>query len=329
MTIVVVAAVAAAGCAPSSLVQRERVFGRPTFASVDALTLALLPCRVRDCGIQGEPRDLPFIPRVWPATGCISAALAARQPFVVRYRGMTMVSGTETVFVGRRDIVHRIYEDWDVVNSAGLAQRVRPRLLNSAVHDRGPDASNEADRTAVPCTTYEATFDIGHLPPGDYKVQVSVRGIASGTFPLNVRTGSEPEVRDIYLQEKAKKTRDWDEFKQLQLERLRLDPTKAGALLELAQRSLESGTLDETNGYLGRAATTMEQNMREWAKLNPTDAQKQAPLAERSVAAVRALQRALPEYFAHRAQWHVTTDPTTGAYVIKTRDSDRVVRIIR
>ena len=219
--------------------------------------------------------------------------------------------------------------NWEVVNSAGLAQRVRPRLLNSAVHDRGPDASNEADRTAVPCTTYEATFDIGHLPPGDYKVQVSVRGIASGTFPLNVRTGSEPEVRDIYLQEKAKKTRDWDEFKQLQLERLRLDPTKAGALLELAQRSLESGTLDETNGYLGRAATTMEQNMREWAKLNPTDAQKQAPLAERSVAAVRALQRALPEYFAHRAEWHVTTDPTTGAYVIKTRDSDRVVRIIR
>jgi hypothetical protein len=104
-------AVAAAGCAPSSLVQRERVFDRSTFAEVDVLTLTLLPRRVHDCGVQSEPRDLFIVPRVWPALDCISAALAARQPFVVRYRGMTIDSGTETVFVGTRDVVYRIYED--------------------------------------------------------------------------------------------------------------------------------------------------------------------------------------------------------------------------
>jgi len=103
--------VATAGCAPASLVRRERVFDRPTFAEVDALTLALLPRRVRDCGVQNEPRDLFIVPRVWPAVDCISAALAARQPFVVRYEGLTMDSGTETVFVGRRDGVYRIYQD--------------------------------------------------------------------------------------------------------------------------------------------------------------------------------------------------------------------------
>ena len=104
-------AVVAAGCVPASLVQRERVFDRPTFAGVDALTFTLLPRRVRGCGVQSEPSHRPSMPHTWPAADCISAALAARHPFVVRYRGMTMDSGTETVFIGTRDIVYRIYKD--------------------------------------------------------------------------------------------------------------------------------------------------------------------------------------------------------------------------
>jgi hypothetical protein len=100
----------ATACAPASLVKREHVF-EPTMAEVDALALQLLPPRARDCGVHGEPADLPFVARVWPATDCISAALAARQPFVVRYRGMTMDSGTETAFAGTGDAVYRIYED--------------------------------------------------------------------------------------------------------------------------------------------------------------------------------------------------------------------------
>jgi len=104
-------AVAVAGCAPSSLVQRERVFDRPTMADVDAFTLTLLPRRVRDCGVHGQPIDRPLMPNVWPAADCISAAVAARQPFVVRYRGSTMDSGVETVFVGTGDVVYRVYKD--------------------------------------------------------------------------------------------------------------------------------------------------------------------------------------------------------------------------
>ena len=48
---------------------------------------------------------------MWPAVDCISAALAARHPFVVRYEGLTMDSGTETVFVARHNRVYRIYQD--------------------------------------------------------------------------------------------------------------------------------------------------------------------------------------------------------------------------
>lgn len=103
--------VATANCAPALLVQRESVFERTTMADVDALALRLLPRRVRDCGVQNEPRDLPFTTHEWPAVNCISAALAAHQPFVVRYRGMTMDSGTVTAFCSTRDVVYRVYKD--------------------------------------------------------------------------------------------------------------------------------------------------------------------------------------------------------------------------
>jgi hypothetical protein len=143
-----------------------------------------------------------------------------------------------------------------------------------------------------------------------------------------VRSGSEPEVRDVYLQEKARNSRDWAEFKALELERVRLDPTKAAALVELAQRSLEFGTLAETTDYFDRAANAMEQNIKEWAKVNPLDARKQAPAVEKTVTQMRALQRVLPEYFANRSQWRVSLDPATSHYVILARDNGRVLRAV-
>jgi hypothetical protein len=219
---------------------------------------------------------------------------------------------------------------WSVRGASGNAQQVRPKLLSMSVRRRGPNAPSEADRdTAVECTSYDATFDLGRLSPGDYIVQVAVGDLKSGQFPLAVRTGREPEVRDVYLQEKARETRTWNEFKAIELERLRLDPTKAAALLDLAERSLEFGTLEETKEYFERAATTMEQNIRSWAEKNPADARKQAPAVDHTVRQIRALQRELPEYFRNRQQWRVAIDGTTGKYQIVARDSNRVVRPVQ
>jgi hypothetical protein len=216
---------------------------------------------------------------------------------------------------------------WDVRNSAGERQSLRPRLVTASVRERGPNAPNAADRdTSVPCTSYQGTFDLGQLEPGDYTLQVEVHGLQSSRFPLAVRTGSELEVRDVYLQKKARAARDWTEFKTLELERLQLDPTKAAALLELAQRSLEFGTLEETSGYFDRAATTMEQNILDWSKVNPADARKQAAAVETAVAQIRSLVRVLPDYFAHRREWRITVDGTTGQYLIVTRDAKEIIR---
>lgn len=216
---------------------------------------------------------------------------------------------------------------WDIRTSSGAPVNASPRLRSTSVRERGPNARNAADRdTSVPCTSYRAAFDVGRLAPGNYTIRVAIDGLEAPSFPLAVRSGSEPEVRDVYLQEKARKAHDWAEFKALELERVRLDPTKAAALIELAQRSLEFGTLTETTDYFDRATRAMEQNIKEWAKVNPSDAKKQAPAVENTVTQMRALQRVLPEYFANRAQWRVSLDPATSHYVIVARDSGRIVR---
>ena len=218
---------------------------------------------------------------------------------------------------------------WDIRDAAGNRLAIQPRLTSASFRDRGPNAANAADRdTAVACRTYDGAFDMSGLAPGDYTVQVRVDGVESPRFPLAVRTGQEREVRDVYLQEKARKARAWAEFKSIETERVRLDPTKAAALFELAQRSLEFGTLEETTDYVDRAAKMMEQNLKDWARVNPSDAKKQSAGVENTVTQLRALQRVLPDYFAHRAQWRITIDGTTGQYVITARDTNHVLRRI-
>jgi hypothetical protein len=218
---------------------------------------------------------------------------------------------------------------WDISNAAGDRVAIQPRLTSTSFRERGPNAVNIADRdSAVACKSYDGTFDLSRLAPGDYTVLVKVDGIESPRFPLAVRTGQEREVRDVYLQEKAHKTRAWAEFKAIEIERVRLDPTKAAALFELAQRSLEFGTLEETTDYVDRAAKMMEQNLKDWARVNPSDAKKQSASVESTVTQLRALQRVLPDYFAHRAQWRITVDGATGQYVITARDTNHVLRRI-
>jgi hypothetical protein len=185
---------------------------------------------------------------------------------------------------------------WDVRTAAGSRVAVRPRLKSSSVREGGPNARNVTDRDAsVACTSYDGAFEFGRLAPGNYTIHVAIDGLDAPSFSVAVRSGEEPEVRDVYLQQRARKANDWAKFKAIELERVRLDPNKAAALMDLAQRSLEFGTLEETTGYFDRAAKTLEQNIERWARVNPSDAKLQRPGVEATVAQMRALQRVLPE----------------------------------
>ncbi len=216
---------------------------------------------------------------------------------------------------------------WDVRDASGHAVDVSPRLMRSGNRKRGPGATELANRdTAVACSSYEAVFDLGPLPPGDFSVTVRVEGLESAPFPVGVRSGTEPEVREFYFAQKARMTSEWSEYKELQLERLRLDPTKAAALMELAERALVSGTEEEAAAYLERAADSMERNLAAWARVNPEDARQQAPSVAHRVAQMRALRAELADLFAHRDVWVIATDPVTGNYVIRSKRDGKMIR---
>ena len=216
---------------------------------------------------------------------------------------------------------------WEIRDADGKPQPVKPRLVSNSARRSGPDAVRSDDQSAVPRSTFTATFDLGSLRPGDYNVKVSVGGLTAPEYPLAIRSGEEPEVRDVYLRKKASRTADWLQFKALQLERVRLDPTKADALLALANRSVEHGTLEETQRYFDRAVATMEQNVRAWVKSRPKDADQQQASLRADVRRIRALQRVLPEYFARRSEWRIMPG-VSGTYVITTRSGGRVVKRI-
>jgi hypothetical protein len=216
---------------------------------------------------------------------------------------------------------------WELRGADGKPQPLKPRLVTSSARRTGPDAVRPEDQSTVARSTFSAAFDLGTLRPGDYQVKVSVGGLTAPEYPLAIRSGEEPEVRDVYLRKKASRTADWLQFKALQLERIRLDPTKADALLALAQRSIEHGTLEETQRYFDRAVGTMEHNIREFVKVRPKDADQQQASLKDEVRRIRALQRVLPEYFARRSEWRIIPG-VSGTYVVATRNGNKVVKRI-
>lgn len=221
-------------------------------------------------------------------------------------------------------------DDWtkDVVwalRNADETRPVHPRLLSARVRHMGPGSAEPAAKR-VPFTAYEARFSLPSLGSGTYTLQARVAGLEGASGPFVVATGEEPEYRDAYLDRQASGAQSYAEFRRLQLERLRLDPTKAGALLALAARSLEDGTLEETMDYYNRAVATMEHNVADYARVAPQRAADEQRQLKVDVGHIRALQEMLPSYFAQRTVLRVATDPLTGRYRLVERRTGRVVR---
>jgi hypothetical protein len=169
---------------------------------------------------------------------------------------------------------------------------------------------------------------MGTLPPGDYRLGATIAGLSS--VPLVLPSAPDTETtRDAYLAMKAAREPDFNWYWALQLARVKDNPTKVAAYLQLADRSLEHGSLAETMRYFDGAIAAMDRLIEESAALYPAWAkQERAEWAPRA-ARIRRLQRELPEYFSHRSEWRITTDPATGNYVIRSRRDHRIIREIR
>lgn len=212
---------------------------------------------------------------------------------------------------------------WSLQSSGGNAPgvSVTPRTLSSTRRNHGPAAATAKDQDVrVPMTTLKGRFDFGTLEPGDYVLSVSAAGLRS-SFPLSVRTGDEPDVRDAYLRFKAETARDFQEYRRLQLQRFRLDNKRLDALAQLIDRSLEDGTLAETREYF-------DQLLAAYARRRPSADSNTAAVIDAYVRATETARDALPEYFSHRQEWKMVRDHSTGVYTVRSRQTNAVVRVL-
>lgn len=181
-----------------------------------------------------------------------------------------------------------------------------PRIVRSTRRVRGPDA---------------ARFDFGSIPAGDYRMSVSAAGLTS-TDLFSVRTGAEPGLRDAYLREKAAKTRDYSEFRRLELERFERDPSRLDAALELIDRSVIEGTPAEVTADFDRAIAGYESRRGSFA---PAERAKIGAF----IADLRAARAAVPEILQHRGEWLVARDPYTSVYSVRSRATNQVLRVLK
>jgi hypothetical protein len=197
-----------------------------------------------------------------------------------------------------------------------------PQVVRRARRQHGPGAELPADRdAAVVMTTLTARLDFGAIPAGDYRLTAAVGGLTS-SFEFSARSGVEAEVRDEYLRDKASKTRDYAEFRRIELDRYEYDPARIDALLDLIDRSVQEGTLAEARADFDRAIAAYDARR---DSFEPKVAAKVAAY----VRDLRVARDALPEYFQHKTEWSISRDPYTSVYSIRSRATSQVLRVLR
>jgi hypothetical protein len=159
----------------------------------------------------------------------------------------------------------------------------KPSLLRNSVRYRGPNAARAADRDRlVDYTTFEARLDFEPIPAaGDHTLRASLDGLVC-SFPVSIRTGAEAEARDTYLERNAGRASTLAEFRDIQMERYRNDPTNPEPVFRAFDRALSEGSIDDARKLLALAIEKMnelrtaEKDPKESAVLRSTPARTQA-----------------------------------------------------
>lgn len=259
---------------------------------------------VKKYGVQGSPLPVAFADK--PVTVDVTASIDEKGPALDATRWWHQLEWVlrETDTNAERRIATRSI---DIV-----AATRHPLMMGSLAQHRG-------------------IFKIGKLKPGNYLLRVRAGGV-EGADGFAIRKGDEtPFVRDKYLELHAERTTAFNEFKAIQLERATLLPNRADIWISLATRALENGTQEETAGYYTHAIEVIQNNAAQFAKQNPKQAQEIKQRVSATVAQIRALQAALPYYFANRSHLRVVEEEVDGAmhYVLKDRRSGKIDRVVR
>ncbi len=240
---------------------------------------------------------------------------------------------TESRFVRR---------DWiDVLQVSARdssGQHVDLAITNAHLVHEGASGVQKRDASAKPQAlwTSRARLEVGPLQPGEYAIKATYGEIDSAVIRIRVLRGDEtPQVVSKKLQREAERPGvPFAKYRELQLERLGIEPTDETIWWELADKAVScpTATLTEVEQYFTRAVGV--ESERRSAAIASQDKDRmrriegETALFEMRVRVAAAYHELLSDLFKDRDNLMIRWIPQLGTVRLEEKKSHRVVRAI-
>ncbi len=205
---------------------------------------------------------------------------------------------------------------WDL-ERAGKTMHPRPALAANA----DPSAELRSGQRLV------ARFNLGELPPGEYRLKVRLGDLHSDAEWFLVSNGQENnDLRREFARYNVDRSRDNASLKRNLLALAAADSLNASPWVRLGDLALADGSAEEIRGYYDRAIGVLDQRRQSFAAEGRADVVTAIQSEREMITAVREL---VPQYVANRATMVLHADLEGGKhYVLRERATGRVLRTI-
>lgn len=206
---------------------------------------------------------------------------------------------------------------WEVDRKGAAKADIRPRVT-----DTPPQASElkSGDRLV-------AHFDLGELPPGEYRLRVRLGDVRSDVEWFLVSNGQEnADLRREFARYNVDRSPDKASLQKNLLALAAADPLNASAWIRLGDLALPEGSAEQIRGYYDKAAEVLGQRRERFAAEGQSEV---AAAIENERKMILSVRDAVPAYVANRATTILHPDLEGGRhYVLRERASGRVLRTI-
>ena len=205
---------------------------------------------------------------------------------------------------------------WDLERN-GKTMHPRPALRANA----DPSAELRSGQRLV------ARFNLGELPPGEYRLKVRLGDLHSDAEWFLVSNGQEnDDLRREFARYNVDRSRDNASLKRNLLALAAADPLNASPWVRLGDLALADGSAEEIRGYYDRAIGVLDQRRQGFAAEGRADVVTAIQSEREMITAVREL---VPQYVANRTTMVLHADLEGGKhYVLRERATGRVLRTI-
>ncbi len=171
-----------------------------------------------------------------------------------------------------------------------------------------------SSNSALPHATF-VLFTLPPIPSGDYSIKASMRLTIDPAQPyrlrsyeemFSVRRGDEDgPTHRLYLRKQASAAANYDEYKRIQLELLKLEPRNSGIVEGIAIRSLNTASPEETRDWYQRAYAMRLQNARDWEKEHGKFTPEERRRVDGELARLSAFGKLYDVYVARRGDFRL------------------------